>query len=123
MTRALKVGARRSASYVNVLTPSTFASWAYSRKIVLRVKSKTSQSFIRALFFRPSFDSLLHCHLSSNCLYFQPVATTRKCVDTVFPFHHHAFEIQFLEFFEESFSIAGNVISKPYATGIVLRQD
>jgi hypothetical protein len=67
-----------------------FASCACSKQTVLRVKSKTSQCFIRLLFFEPSFHSLLHRHLSSDCFHFQPLATTRKCVDAVFSFHHHA---------------------------------
>jgi len=77
-----------------------FASCAYSKETVHGAKSKTSQCFIRALFFMPGFDALLHRHLSSDCLHFQPVSTTRKRVDAVLSFHHHAFEIQSLEFFE-----------------------
>jgi len=47
LMRALKVGVRRSASDVTVLTPATFANWPHSKKISPRIKSKSSQMFIR----------------------------------------------------------------------------
>jgi len=122
--RALKVGVRRSASSCHCPHPSDTSPVA---RILSNQLLESNQKLLRVLlgsyFLAPGFNTLLHRHLSSNCLNFQPVAATRKCVDAVLPLHHHAFDVESFEFLKQSFSIARNVIGKAYSTSVVLRKD
>ena len=75
-TRALKVGARRSASYCHCPHPSDISPVA---RILSKQLLESNQKLLNVLlgdYLAPSLDSLLHRHFSSDCLNLQPVAAT-----------------------------------------------
>ena len=94
LNRALKVGARHSASCYCPHQQHS-AVWSYSSKASIRVKSKSSQKVLgRVQYINPKFLMLLHGYPSGNGLHLQQAAQ-RANAHTIFPFHHPSHSLPF----------------------------